>query len=155
MIMISFIRSVSRFPFSAVHLPNHTTTPIKIPANLTLNLSLLVTNCYMRPYFWSISCLVARGSETFLPIFQSFVSIGTITQKIMTINLSHWYNNALWHSFSVNLVFLVANTQLYNLPCQFIPGFFELRGVFALRPLPNHPWLPSRVSDLVSSDFKS
>ena len=52
--------------------------------------------------------------------------------------------------------FLVADTRLYTLPCRsvgtsFHPSrnIFELRAVFALLLLPNHPRLDCRVSGLV------
>ena len=48
---------------------------------------------------------------------------------------------------------LVADTRLYTLPCRSVrpsvPNIFELRAVFALPLLPNHPRLSCRVSGLV------
>ena len=49
--------------------------------------------------------------------------------------------------------FLVADTRLNTLACRSVcpsvTNIFELRAVFALRPLPNRPRLSCRVSGLV------
>ena len=70
-----------------------------------------------------------------------FVSLPRLTQPHVTLLV---------------LVFYVADTQLYTLPCRsvsqsvgpLVPYIFELRAVFTLRPLPNCPRLSCRVSGL-------
>ena len=66
-----------------------------------------------------------------------------------------------WPAMLTHMLFWVADTRLYTLPCRlvsvgrsegrYVQNIFELRAVFALRPLSNRPRLYCRVSGLVKN----
>ena len=73
--------------------------------------------------------------------WKSTLTIASLNKQSLTWFLNYDVKNC----FS----FLVADTQLYNLPCWLVSNIFELRAVFALQLLPNRLWLSCRVSGLV------